>query len=106
MVEFMQQEATLTSEVYCKTLEKLCRVGHSEQKVQYADSHFWTDVLNYWHNSSTQTFSTVLVVLEHGPLPRGRQHNYFKHSLKSLLTRMCVDVIILPGMATKSVFNA
>jgi hypothetical protein len=26
MVEFMQQGTTITSEVYCKTLKKLCRV--------------------------------------------------------------------------------
>jgi hypothetical protein len=32
MVEFMQQGATITSEVYCETIKKLHRAGHSKQK--------------------------------------------------------------------------
>jgi hypothetical protein len=37
MVEFMQQETTLSSEIYCETLKKLRRVSHSEQRVWNAD---------------------------------------------------------------------
>jgi hypothetical protein len=37
VVEFMQQGTTVTSEVYCKTLKKLHRAGHSEQNAWNAD---------------------------------------------------------------------
>jgi hypothetical protein len=36
MVEFIRG-TTITSEVYCKTLKKLHRAGHSEQKAWNAD---------------------------------------------------------------------
>jgi hypothetical protein len=32
MVEFMQQGTTITPGIYCETLKKLSRAGHSEQK--------------------------------------------------------------------------
>jgi hypothetical protein len=37
MVEFVQQGTTITSEVYCKTLKKLRRASHSEQKAWNAE---------------------------------------------------------------------
>jgi hypothetical protein len=37
MVEFMQQETTVTSQAYSKTLKKLRRASHSEQNTCNAD---------------------------------------------------------------------
>jgi hypothetical protein len=37
VVEFMQQGTTVTSEMYCKTLRKLHRAGHLEQKAWNAN---------------------------------------------------------------------
>jgi hypothetical protein len=43
MVEFIQQGTKITSEVYCETLKKLHRAGHSEQKAWIAAN--WSSVL-------------------------------------------------------------
>jgi hypothetical protein len=40
MVKFMQQGTTITSEVYCETLNKLRRAGHSEKKTWNTDIRF------------------------------------------------------------------